>query len=310
MEAKQILICGHRAFSACGLCDLLSTNGHSVTQFSRGELKHENNTVTGNVSRIHKNPLFDEKFDTVINFIILKFESLDKNLAYLKSLLQFCLEKKVKHLIHISSMSVYPDYTKVYTENIAMKTDPAACGAYAGIKVASDLFLMKHVPPAMKLSLIRPAFIIGPEISNPVGSIGMKFSNRYLMPLSRKDRLKPLITRSVMHQALSQVAEYSPTEQQEILLFVDPHLPSIYAYLEACCEISGVADKVVSVPTFMWVPLYLIKEIKKAYPNRFLVKQFINSLTCRLKLQQYNPSKTEKRLGMSLHSDWRAELRK
>ena len=307
MTSKRILICGHRAFAARGLNDLLAAAGHQVTQFSRGEMIRAKDAITGDVCHIHENPLFEGDCDVVINFIILRNKSIDQNLTYLESLLRFCMEKKVKHLIHFSSMSVYPDSVEIYTEHTRMKTDPAACGVYAAIKVASDFFLMKHVPPRLKLTLVRPGYIIGNDMKNAIGSTAIRISSRYLIPLGRCDRRRPLISRSVMHRAIRRIIEVPSHEAQEILLLVDPDSPSVLDYLHACCE-NGFASKVIPLPVFIWAPLFLIKEIRKTFPHRFLIRRFANSLIARTKNQQYNPAQTEKRLGMSLHSDWQAEL--
>ena len=115
-EGKNVLICGHRSFAAKGLSALLNQAGYLVTQFSRGAVSVNGNTVEGAVDEIHTNPHLANSFDTVINYILLKDRSVQDNERYLGSLLKLCEEKQVKHLIHISSISVYKSNVKLINE--------------------------------------------------------------------------------------------------------------------------------------------------------------------------------------------------
>lgn len=90
-----ILICGHRAYAARGLKKELEKAGHNVFEYSRGDIARKDNTITGPVLDIDKNPLLTENIDVVINFIILQQKSLDENIAYIDALLRFCTAKGV-----------------------------------------------------------------------------------------------------------------------------------------------------------------------------------------------------------------------
>lgn len=84
-SVKKVLICGHRSFVATGLMKELENNGISYDCFSRGEVKHDGDVVTGNVMNMADNDLLAE-YDTVVNYIILKEQSVEDNIAYIQSL--------------------------------------------------------------------------------------------------------------------------------------------------------------------------------------------------------------------------------
>lgn len=103
---KKILICGHRSFVATGLINKFKTAGIDFDCFSRGKEERNGNVVTGDVFLMHQNSELSENYDTVVNYILLKGKSVEENIQYCQSLLQFCKDKHVKHLIQISSISV------------------------------------------------------------------------------------------------------------------------------------------------------------------------------------------------------------
>lgn len=76
---KKVLICGHRSFVATGLSKYLSDNGVDNDCFSRGDEMRVNNIITGDVMDMKNNKYLDS-YDTVINFILLKGENVEKTL--------------------------------------------------------------------------------------------------------------------------------------------------------------------------------------------------------------------------------------
>ena len=105
---KKVLLCGHKSFVASGMTKTFDRVGITYDCFSRGENKREAYVVRGDVMDMNHNAFLDT-YDTVINFIIIKDGGVEENLRYIKSLLEFCKEKKVKNLIQISSISDYPN---------------------------------------------------------------------------------------------------------------------------------------------------------------------------------------------------------
>ncbi len=131
IESRRVLICGHRAFAARGLRDLLEMHGHQVSEFSRGPQEGRGTSFTGPVTELHCNPYLAASYDVVVNFIVLRNESVQRNLDYCASLWRLCRDRQVRHLIQISSMSVYRDSARVLTEQSPTKMDLRRCGTYA-----------------------------------------------------------------------------------------------------------------------------------------------------------------------------------
>jgi len=306
--ARRVLLCGERAFAARGLGEALRKDGCSVTGFSRGEPGRIGETVNGAADQIHLNAYLYSTYDTVVNFIVLKGRDRQENLAYLRSLLSMCKDHSVKHLVHISSMSVYPDGAGLITERTAVRNDPTKPPfTYADLKTATDAYLRQHVPAELRLSLLRPAYILGEGMDDPIGSIGRVISAERLLVLGRPNRPRPLISRSVLHAALRRLVQQPPREHQEVLLMVDPASPSCLDYLQKCCESLGVARSAASLPLFMWVPCYLAHERERKGAS-FSYGRFLRGVFARSQLQHYDPGWTEGRLGMSLRSNWQADL--
>ena len=139
-ESGNVLICGHRAFAARGFRRLLEAQGYRVAEFSRGPVESVDSSFTGPVNELHGNPHLAASYGTVVNFIVLRGESVERNLEYCRSLCKTCCQRNVRHLIQISSMSVYRDSERVITESAATKTNPRRCGTYAASKLAVEQF--------------------------------------------------------------------------------------------------------------------------------------------------------------------------
>ena len=93
---KTVLLCGHRAYAARGLTELLQGAGYRVVCFSRGAEERDGDVVTGNVLRVDENPcLKEEKIDVIINFIVLKDGTAEDNVAYISALCRFAKNKCV-----------------------------------------------------------------------------------------------------------------------------------------------------------------------------------------------------------------------
>ncbi len=226
---RNVLICGHRSFVATGLTQELELNGIEYDCFSRGEEKREGNIVTGDVLKMSENKWLDE-YDTVINYIILKEQSVEDNIAYIQSLLNFCKKKKVKHLLQISSISVYPNEAEVVTETSEIEKDYHNKGGYASIKVAVDHYLMEHPIDAMTVSFIRPGYIYtkNKEISK-AGILISKLGMNVL--LGDKKTTLPLICRETLHKALAKIILTEKKEPVYLLLNKDKETGTKYNFV-------------------------------------------------------------------------------
>lgn len=204
MERKQILLCGHRSFVATGLTDRMTRAGLTFDCFSRGEEKRQDNVVTGDVLHMADNPHLGT-YDVVLNFILLKEQSVEANLAYIASLLQFCRTHGVKRLIQISSISVYPNTAEYVNETSPIEADYHNKGGYAGLKVAVDHYLTAHAPEGLHVTFVRPGYIYtkGREVSR-AGILVSKCGVHILLG-DQKTSL-PLINREKLQDALLRIA--------------------------------------------------------------------------------------------------------
>lgn len=285
---KKALICGHRSFVASGLTKVFDSNGISYDCFSRGEIKRDGNIVTGDVLNMTSNTFLDE-YETIINYIILKGYSVEENLDYIKSLLVFCRQKKVKHLLQISSISVYPNEADIVTESFDIEADYHNKGEYAGIKVAVDHYLMTHPVEGMTISFIRPGYIYtkNRDISK-AGILISKFGINIL--LGDKKTSLPLICRETLHKAIARIVLAEHKEKTYLLLDKDKQAGTKYNFV---CNQWGIRP---------WcLPYGIIMSCAKVLRKAGIFKErHYLKFAGLFKRTWFNSEHTEKVLGMNL----------
>jgi NAD dependent epimerase/dehydratase family enzyme len=195
----NVLICGHRSFAAKGLAGLLREDGHAVTCFSRGVLDKKETVVTGDVYEIGFNPYLAETFDVVINFIVIKDGTVEDNVRYVKTLAAFAEKCGAKRLIQISSISVYPNDAQSVNEYSPIEGDFAKKGAYARLKVASDLALKDA---RIAVTFVRPGFIVSDDKRPSLAGIVKPLPLIGGLLLGGRETPLPLIRRESLHHAL------------------------------------------------------------------------------------------------------------
>ena len=285
---KKVLICGHRSFVATGLSKELDNACISYDCFSRGEEKRDGNVVTGDVLNMATNDLLDD-YDTVINYIILKEQSVEDNIAYIQSLLDFCKKKKVKHLLQISSISVYPNEADVVTETSDIEKDFHNKGGYASIKVVVDHYLMEHPVEGMTVSFIRPGYIYtkNKEISK-AGILVSKLGMNVL--LGDKKTTLPLICRETLHKAIAKIVASEEKENVYLLLNKDREIGTKYNFV---CHQWNV--KPICLP---YAPIITCAKLLKGI-GIFKQHHFLKFVGL-FKRTWFNSTHTEKVLGMNL----------
>lgn len=213
---SKFLICGHRSFVATGLLEKLQNAGVKFDTFSRGKLRREGSSVTGDVLRIHENEYLGE-YSCVINFIILKGQSVEDNIKYIQSLLDFCRIKHVKRLIQISSISVYPNEALEVNEQSEIEKDWRNKGGYASIKVAVDHYIEEHKPSGLEVIYVRPGYIYAKN--HEISKAGILISKLGLnILLGDKKTTLPLINRCILQDALVHIATREKCQKVYLLL--------------------------------------------------------------------------------------------
>lgn len=303
----KVLICGHRSFLAQGVPEALAAAGHEVACFTRGAVGRNGNVVTGPVERMEDNPELNEDFDTVVNYILLKDEEIAPNVGYIQSLLKFCAKAHVKHLIHLSSISSYKASVKLVDEVAEVETDPSKKGSYGAPKTATDQYLLAHTPANLKLTLLRPAFVLAPGLMSPIVGTAARLPWNKLLVIGNGQSAMPMTTRPMCTEAVVRLVAKPPAESQEAVIVVDSNSPTRVEYLQACCDLMGTGTGVVSLPPALWWCVAAGGEMVARMIGQGNLKPYLK-LTARLTRQRYDSTRSANRLGMPLGVDWKSAL--
>lgn len=286
---KKILICGHRSFVATGLINKFKAAGIDFDCFSRGKEERNGNVVTGDVFLMHQNSELSENYDTVVNYILLKGKSVEENIQYCQSLLQFCKDKHVKHLIQISSISVYPNESLEVDETSAIEEDYHNKGGYASIKVAVDHYLMEHPIGGLQVSFVRPGYIYtkNQDISK-AGILVSKFGLNIL--LGDKRTTLPLICREKIHEALLRIIQTDKKESVYLLLNKDKEEGTKYNFVIRQWNVKPIC-----------LPYFFLMVIAKGLKSIGIAKQHhYLKIVGLFKRTWFNSAKTEQALNLDL----------
>ncbi len=307
MKQRNILLCGHRSFAAKGLVDKLNENNFFLTTFSRGSVAKSGTDVLGPVGQMLDNPYLEDSYDIVINYILLKQESIEQNRRYMEVLLKFCEDRSVKHFIHISSCSVYKNNARHVDENTPIETNPGKKGIYGAIKAAQEDVIFHNRPPGLKVSIVRPGLILANGMGGFIGGIAIRLPWNSVVGLGNSKSQLPLVTRRTANDCVVQLVKSPPQEDIEVLLLADSKSPTRRQYVENCRDVLGGGTKVKFFPVFLWKTAAFCGEILSRLigKGRFGIYGKVSSV-CRF--QRFYPEQTEKRLGISFSEDWKKEL--
>ena len=288
MERKDILICGHRSFVATGLENKVKEVSLSYDTFSRGNKERNGFNVTGNVLMMHQNELLNE-YDCVINFIILKNCSVDDNLKYIASLLEFCKRAHVKRLIQISSISVYPNEAIEVNEKSDIEKDRHNKGGYASIKVAVDHYIEEHKPKGIETVYVRPGFIY--EKNHEISKAGILFSKfGFNVLFGDRNTTLPLISRSKIHDALIKIVKSKECRQVYLLLNPDREDSTKYNFASRQWKVKPI--------TLPRMPIMLAAKFLRSV-GIFKERHYLKVVGL-FKRTWFDSRETEEMLGMSL----------
>ena len=191
---SRILILGATSFVANGFKELLLQEGYEVDTFGR---------KNGSYLEIDKNKSLAHEYDTVVNFAVLKDQSIEDNVKYLEALVRFCSTHKVKKLIHFSSIMVYSRQNKEVNEQtpIESSTETMKKG-YGQIKIATDEYLTSVINEVtFEIIRVRPGFVLASGMACPfikkVGPVSIILGN--------KKSTMPIVCREDIHKALVRI---------------------------------------------------------------------------------------------------------
>ena len=202
----KILIFGARSFVGYGLPTTLEKHSHLVDLFSRGEEGKQDNVIYGDYLHICENPYFSAEYDVVINLAILKDQSTEVNIQYIRLLVDFCKSHKVKKLIHFSSIMVYDYQAAVVDENTPAETRTATHKrGYGMIKVAVDEYLLQHRDELYaELVLVRPGYVLADNRPCPfIVNLPLKI---HVIKGDKRSK-QPIVRREDIHKALAAIID-------------------------------------------------------------------------------------------------------
>jgi predicted dehydrogenase/nucleoside-diphosphate-sugar epimerase len=303
---RNVLICGHRSFAAKGLVEMLRAEGYSVTCFSRGREGRDGHVVTGDVTTLATNPHFDDSYDTVINYILLADATAGDNEAYLESLLQLCKAKRVRHLIHMSSISVYKGSVRLVHEGAETETDPSQKGNYGAVKVVQDNYLKQHCPTTLPMTLCRPGFILGAGVMNPLVGTAFRTPFNFLLGFGNLKCHIPITTRDLVNRALVKIVA-TPPAGREVVILADKASPTKWEFIACANHELGYGASCLSFPVWFWLTAAFFGQLAVRLVGMKLELYKIIRNACRR--QTFTAVESEKRLGMGLSVDWREALK-
>lgn len=193
----KILICGATSFVANGFKELLLQKGYEVDTFGRRN---------GSYLEIDKNESLSKEYDAVVNFAVLKDQSIEDNVRYMEALIRMCKEHGVKKVIHFSSIMVYNYHLGKLDENSPIDTvADTMMEGYGKIKIAVDEYLnsVKSDLP-FEVVMVRPGYVLAdgrpaPFIKRLPGGISVILGN--------KKSKQPIVRREDIHEALVRIIE-------------------------------------------------------------------------------------------------------
>lgn len=194
---KKILICGATSFVAKGFKELLIQQGFDVDTFGRKD---------GGYLEIDKNPMLADSYEAVVNFAVLKDQSIKDNVSYMKSLVEMCKQKQVKKLIHFSSIMVYSYHLGKLDENSPIDTVVnTMMEGYGKIKIACDEFLnsIKQSLP-FEVVMVRPGYVLA---DNRPAPFIKRLPCGVSIILGNKKSRQPIVKREDIHLALLKIIE-------------------------------------------------------------------------------------------------------
>jgi nucleoside-diphosphate-sugar epimerase len=306
MMNKRILVLGAHSFAAKGLCALLESQGYSITTFKRGELGGDGNQVTGSVFDLVGNPFLKE-YDIVVNYVLLKDLNIEENNKFIDSLLLFCENRNVHQLIHISSVSSYGAQVKKVVEYAPIETVPERKGSYGALKVATDLRLLKRTANQLKVTFVRPGFILGRGVVSPIIGMAFRFGKNVLFQIGSHKNVLPITTREILNQVILRLCAIEQVKPNKVILVVDSKSPTRYEWLCECCTAMGVGTRVLSFPVWLWKLAGISGELVFRILRSKIHPWTIVQNACRE--MTFNPRESESYLSMDFGCDWKNELK-
>lgn len=203
----KILILGANSFVATGFVESLKKKCIEYDTFSRGDnILRKGNKVYGKYIEIDSNCELAPVYDMIVNYAVLKNQSIDENIKYLQALVRMCIEHNVKRLIHFSSLMTYGYHVGRIDEKTPIETlEDTWKKGYGEIKIAVDQYLLsiKDTLP-FEVVLVRPGYVIADNRSCPFIK-PLPFGITLIKGDSKSKT--PVVKRDDIHKAILKIVE-------------------------------------------------------------------------------------------------------
>jgi len=301
------ILLGNRSFAARGLAQKLTAAGHQVFLFGRGPLGRTGNVIQGPMSDLAANPHWPEQADWILNFIILRDQTIAANIEYCRQVVELGRRLGCQGLIHISSVSSLSFAESVITEDSAPAAGYDDKPFYAAVKIATDNYLRDH-NAGLKVLFVRPGFILGPGHVNVMVGTAAPIMGGWTLLMGNPAQQFPLTTCDLVQEAVLRLIHLPETTHGETFLLVDNASPTKKNYIRACLDELGQGSHLVALGSWFWYPAALCGEgLARLMGNRkplvySRITQTFHGIT-------YDSSRTARTLGLDLKFDWRQALR-
>ncbi|MBI1840566.1 MAG: NAD-dependent epimerase/dehydratase family protein [Verrucomicrobia bacterium] len=303
----RILVLGSSSFAAQGLVELLQEEGHAVLTLDRGRAEDSRPArlkapISGFVDAVASLG----EVDVVVNFILLKDESLEANLGFLKTLLRIGEILQVWKLIHISSVSVVSRKSRGVDESTALEENVRHKGDYSRLKIETERWLRKSWKRGV-LEIVRPGFILGGGLVDPIIGIGKTLPLGRLLCLGSASCVVPVIHREAVHRAIARLIARRAAPPLASYLLVSPQSPTRREYLRFASRSLGLGEEVWFLPRSCWMLLLMAGSGALSLLRGRRVN-LLARMGHMLDVRNYDASETGRQLGMDLRCDWQETL--
>lgn len=284
---KKVLLCGQKSFASKGLREMLEKRSDlELFCFSRGEEAENGNEISGDVYSMLSNPFLKKGFDVVVNYIYISDCDVEKNLNYLRSLVAFCKQERIKQLIHLSTISVYANDLKYANEETDIERDANKKGLYSALKVLCDKYLESEENEKFHVTYIRPGFIV--EDRNVIRLAGILVTmplNMGLLMGNKKTSL-PLVNRRKMNEAMVKIILNDNPDR--VYLMLENKKGTKYQYVKDWTD-----RRVICLPK--WLSIFSAKTLKLLHVFNENKVELVKGL---FKDTYFDSSNTEKSLNI------------
>ncbi len=303
----RVLLLGDTSFVARGFRQLLQSHGASVLAVQQNADTDDDPTVfVGEVTRLTKLELPPGRFDAVINFVMLRDGGVDENLAYIDEVLTFVKQHEIPHLLHLSSISTYADDQTLVTEYSRIEEDVSKRDPQTQVEIAADRRLLDALGTRGGLTLVRPGFLLGTGLCDPIAGSGARVPGNNLLVFGSSNAIVPLVTRQQVHDALWASLRKGPPLETQVLLLVDRDSPTRAEYLRHCTRGLGAARRIIRLGSASWLAASAVVRLAEtATKTQAAAWREIRRLT---KVRTYDGTVTETLLGVPIKVNWQKEL--